>query len=133
MVKARLLTWVVILLPMQLLLGQSNDKLRVALVLNTYTGDRASPEIQEGPEILAKGGIQALLEKIGARVDLSPAVKLTTASDRGAAFNRVRVPGRFSIPSRNAIGIVIAVSSSSPWGASMGRGGSSVRKGSAFS
>ncbi|MFQ5750920.1 MAG: arginase family protein [bacterium] len=55
----------------------TNNQIKVVLVQNPYTGDRASQEVQAGPERLASGGLKEMLSEMGVEVKSLPAIKLT--------------------------------------------------------
>ena len=64
----------------QIALAQQENKagksLKIALIKNPYAGDRASPETQEGPDILAKSGIVEQLPQLGVEAKALPTIKL---------------------------------------------------------
>lgn len=62
--------------------NEMNNKLAVALIKNPYTGDRASPETQDGPDILAKSGLIENLTKMGVEVISKPTLKLSSEEER---------------------------------------------------
>ncbi|HUE56604.1 MAG TPA: arginase family protein [Candidatus Udaeobacter sp.] len=75
-------------------LAQSQDSnakfVRVALFSMPYVGERNAPELSGGPDSLAHGGIQKLLEERGFQAKLIPAVKLTADEDKAyGSWNRL--------------------------------------------
>lgn len=60
----------------------SGGTVRVALVLNPYNGDRAGPELDEGPDRMANGGLKDILLGIGAEVRRVSTVKLSPEEER---------------------------------------------------
>ena len=61
------LFFIIIFLPTMVIAQKyfdSDGKLKVALVLNPYSGDRAGSELGKGPETMANGGLKEILDKI---------------------------------------------------------------------
>ncbi len=56
--------------------------IKVAIVQNPYAGDRASTEMQEGPEIIAASGIEKMLSDMDIEVKIQPTVRLSPEEDR---------------------------------------------------
>ena len=68
----------------------SSAATQVALVKMPYVGERNTAEISGGPEYLEQGGIEKMLEERGARVRVSPAVKLSAEEDKAyGSWNRL--------------------------------------------
>jgi arginase len=66
------------------------NPVRVALFNMPYVGERNVPELSGGPDYLAQGGIQKLLEDRGFQTKLVPAVKLTSEEDSAyGSWNRL--------------------------------------------
>lgn len=59
-----------------------DGKIKVALVLNPYNGDRAGPELDFGPERMANSGIKEILLGMGAVVQRVSNVKLSPEEDK---------------------------------------------------
>ncbi len=70
-----------IFVPLTFTFAQKNSNkagtLKVVLVKNPYAGDRASPEISEGPEILASAGFEEMFSDMNVQVEILPTIKLT--------------------------------------------------------
>jgi len=56
--------------------------IKVAIIQNPYAGDRASIEMQEGPEIIAASGIDKMLSDMDIEVKIQPTVKLSPEEER---------------------------------------------------
>jgi arginase len=59
----------------------ADGKLRVALVKMPFSGERNGPEYSGGPDYLEQGGLDSMLEALGARLKPAPTVKLTQEED----------------------------------------------------
>ncbi len=83
------LTWLVltvlILLPV-LVFAQGYDNpdgsIKVALVINQYSGSRSGPELSPGPEALLNGGIREILDKLNCKIKNVSKVKLTPGEEK---------------------------------------------------
>jgi len=66
------------------------NSVRIALLKMPYVGERNIPELSGGPDYLAQGGLQTLLEEHGFAAKQDAAVRLTPDEDKAyGAWNRL--------------------------------------------
>ncbi|MEE8467998.1 MAG: hypothetical protein V3T22_06055, partial [Planctomycetota bacterium] len=64
--------------------------LRVALVVNPFTGSRSGSDVSQGPELLRGGGLEERLALLGCRIVRSTQVELTPEEQRAyGQWNRL--------------------------------------------
>lgn len=64
--------------------------LRVALVVNPFTGSRSGSDVSQGPELLRSGGLEERLALLGCRIVRSTQVELTPEEQRAyGQWNRL--------------------------------------------